>query len=68
MSDPNAGGVPAKTKTDWTVVADNALHYAAAGAVVATVAVFYWYGKLSQDLFVVTLSGAAAAVGLKISK
>ncbi len=50
----------------WADVTDTALHYLAGGAIVAVVALFYWYGKVSQDLFVLTITGAAAVVGIKL--
>lgn len=65
MTDTSSAITPAKS---WAEVADNALHYAAGGLLVAAIGVFAWYGKISTDLFVVTLTGAAGAVGFKMTK
>lgn len=65
MTDTTSAITPAKT---WAEVADNALHYLAAGAIVGLVATFAWYEKVSTDLLVVTLTGAGAAVGIKLTK
>lgn len=61
----DASGASATGKT-FADVADTALHYIAAGAIVGVVAAFAWYGKVSTDLFVVVITGAAAAVGIKL--
>jgi hypothetical protein len=53
---------------NWAAVADNALHYLAGAAICTAVGFFAWYGKVSTDLFVVTITGAAGAVGFKMTK
>lgn len=59
---------PVAQASTWPNVAGTALHYLAGAAIVATVGFFAWYGKVSTDLLVVTLTGAAGAVGFKMSK
>jgi hypothetical protein len=39
-----------------------------ATAIVAMVGLFAWYGKVSQDLLVVTITGAAGLVGMKLNR
>lgn len=70
MSDTSSASAPApvaaKAATTWADVANTAAHYIAGGAIVALVGFFFYQGKVSQDLFVLTVTGAAAVVGIKL--
>lgn len=73
MTDTPVADLPAAAPvavpgTNWPDVANTMLHYAAGACIVAVIALFSYNGKPIDGLLAVALTGAAGAVGFKLSK
>jgi hypothetical protein len=58
---------PPPAKKSWADVVDTTQHYVAGACLLAGVGYFVSTGKLSADLFIVLVTGAAGAIGIKAS-